>query len=106
MTLDGEVHELEPGKLSPWIPLTFPAAPLVKVSGICRMQITEMDEHVSLYVTPISFDPESPAMPISHPSYYATYLSKKIGPFNTLGLAEDTWALNEDVVDDLMDGRP
>ena len=59
-----------------------------------------MDEHVSLYVSPINIDPEKPAMPISHPSYYSTYLSKKIGPFATLGLAEDTWALNEKVTDD------
>ena len=27
-----------------------------------------MDEHVSLYVTPINIDPDRPAMPISHPS--------------------------------------
>jgi hypothetical protein len=39
-------------------------------------------------------------MPISHPSYYATYLAKRIGTFSTLGLAEDTWALNEGVIDD------
>jgi predicted AlkP superfamily phosphohydrolase/phosphomutase len=39
-------------------------------------------------------------MPISHPSYYATYLAKKVGPYSTLGLAEDTWALNEGVIDD------
>ena len=75
------------------------------------MQATEIDgaagddehqhEHVSLYVSPISLDPEHPAMPISHPSWYATYLAKKIGrPYSTLGLAEDTWALNEGVIDD------
>ena len=39
-------------------------------------------------------------MPISHPSYYAGYLSKRQGPYATLGLAEDTWALNEGVTDD------
>ena len=88
------------GKLSDWITLTFPAAPLIKVSGICRMLVTEMGEHVSLYVTPINIDPEKPAMPISHPPYYATYLAKKIGQYSTLGLAEDTWALNEGVIDD------
>ena len=72
----------------------------MKVSGLCRLMVTEMDEHVSLYMTPISLDPEKPAMPVSHPSYYSTYLAKKIGPFSTLGLAEDTWALNEEVTDD------
>jgi predicted AlkP superfamily phosphohydrolase/phosphomutase len=91
---------LEVGKLSDWITLTFPAAPLVKVNGICRVLVSEMGEHVSLYVTPINIDPEKPAMPISHPGYYATYLSKKVGAYSTLGLAEDTWALNEGVTDD------
>jgi predicted AlkP superfamily phosphohydrolase/phosphomutase len=92
--------ELKPGRLSDWITLTFRAAPGIKVSGICRMQVIEMAEHFSLYMTPINIDPEKPAMPISHPSYYSTYLAKKIGPYSTLGLAEDTWALNEGVTDD------
>jgi predicted AlkP superfamily phosphohydrolase/phosphomutase len=39
-------------------------------------------------------------MPISHPDVYAIYLAKKQGPFATLGLAEDTWALNERVIDE------
>ncbi len=98
--LDGESVELEPGKLSDWVKLTFSAAPGVKPSGLTRMMVTEMDEHFSLYLAPISLDPENPAMPISHPSYFATYLAKKIGPFSTLGLAEDTWALNEGITDD------
>jgi predicted AlkP superfamily phosphohydrolase/phosphomutase len=100
ISLNGDSMELEPGRLSDWIPLSFRAAPGIKISGICRMMVTEMDEHFSLYVTPLNLDPEKPAMPISHPSYYATYLAKKIGPYSTLGLAEDTWALNEGVIDD------
>ena len=100
VTVGDDVHSLRVGTLSDWITLTFPAAPLVKVGGICRMLLTELDEHVSLYVTPINIDPERPAMPISHPSYYSTYLAKKIGAYSTLGLAEDTWALNEGVIDD------
>ncbi|MDK1031962.1 MAG: alkaline phosphatase family protein, partial [Planctomycetia bacterium] len=39
-------------------------------------------------------------MPISHPFIFATYLSKSQGPFATLGLAEDSWALNEKVLVD------
>ncbi len=98
--LNGTMVDLEERKLSDWINLSFRAAPGIKVSGICRMMITEIGEHFSLYVTPLNIDPEKPAMPISHPSYYATYLAKKIGPYSTLGLAEDTWALNEGVIDD------
>jgi predicted AlkP superfamily phosphohydrolase/phosphomutase len=39
-------------------------------------------------------------MPISHPFVYSIYLAKLFGPFSTLGLAEDTWALNERVIDE------
>jgi predicted AlkP superfamily phosphohydrolase/phosphomutase len=99
-TIGGETVDLELGRLSDWVSLVFPAAPGVKVRGICRMMLTEMGEHVTLYVTPLNIDPENPAMPISHPSYYATYLAKRVGPYATLGLAEDTWALNEGVIDD------
>ncbi len=100
LDLDGQRVDLVPGRLSDWVTLTFRAAPGIKVSGITRLLVTEMGDHFSLYMSPISFDPEKPAMPISHPSYFATYLAKRIGPFSTLGLAEDTWALNEGVIDD------
>ena len=100
VSVSGKEHELQPWKLSDWIQLEFPAAPTIKVRGIARMMVTEMDDHLSLYVAPISLDPEKPAMPVSHPTYYSTYLAKKTGPFSTLGLAEDTWALNEGVTDD------
>jgi len=100
LTIGDESVELEPMKLSDWVPLSFKAAPGIKVKGIARMMVTEMNGHFSLYVAPLSIDPEKPAMPISHPTYYSTYLAKRIGPFSTLGLAEDTWALNEDVIDD------
>jgi predicted AlkP superfamily phosphohydrolase/phosphomutase len=92
--------DLLPGRLSDWLTITFRPAPGIKVNAICRMMLTEVGEHVSLYVTPLNFDPENPAMPISHPPYYSTYLAKRIGSFATLGLAEDTWALNEGVIGD------
>ena len=98
--LNGSRFSLYPGKLSDWVSLSFRVAPGIKIRGICRMMVTEMDEHFSLYMSPLNIDPEKPAMPISHPSYYAVYLAKKLGKYATLGLAEDTWALNEGVIDD------
>ena len=98
--LDGTRVTLEPGRMTGWITVTFRVAPGVSMTGICRLLLTEMGEHVSLYVTPINIDPDKPAMPISHPPFYATYLAKRIGKFATLGLAEDTWALNAGVIGD------
>ncbi len=37
----------------------------VAKAAICRMLLSEMDEHVSLYVTPVNIDPDNPAVPIS-----------------------------------------
>jgi predicted AlkP superfamily phosphohydrolase/phosphomutase len=98
--IDSTTVDLQLGVLSDWITLTFKAAPGVKIGGIARFQVLEIDEHFSLYVSPINLDPDHPAMPISHPSYYATYLAKRVGAYSTLGLAEDTWALNESVTSD------
>ncbi len=95
-----ESVDLALGEISDWVALTFPAAPGIKVRGIARVMMTEMNGDFSMYMTPIALDPESPAMPISHPDYYAVYLAKMQGRYSTLGLAEDTWALNEKVIDD------
>ncbi|NJO00038.1 MAG: phosphodiesterase, partial [Anaerolineales bacterium] len=54
----------------------------------------------NLYVTPIHIDPEHPAMAIGYPNVYPIYLAKRQGPYATLGLAEDTWGLSEDVLED------
>jgi predicted AlkP superfamily phosphohydrolase/phosphomutase len=97
ITIGDVTLELAPGQLSDWLRLTFRAVAGINVSGMTRIQVLEMADHFSLYMSPINLDPERPAMPISHPSYYATYLAKRIGAYSTLGLAEDTWALNEGV---------
>ncbi len=95
----GERHRLTLGEYTEWIRLTFSAGLGIKVSGIARFLLTENGDEVSVYCTPINIDPEAPALPISHPSYYAAYLSKLLGAFSTLGMAEDTWALNEHAID-------
>ena len=88
------------GVYSEWIRVAFRAAPGVKVHGVCKFLLLESGPDLQCYVTPIHIDPEKPAMPISYPAVYSTYLSKRQGPFGTLGLAEDTWALNEGVLGD------
>lgn len=95
----GQTLRLKAGAYSDWAPLTFGRG-LRRVHGICRFLLQSTAPEFRLYVTPIQIDPERPAMPISHPPYYAAYLGKLHGPFATLGLAEDTWALSEGVIDE------
>ena len=100
LEIAGQKHLLRRGQYSPWIRLAFRAAPGVKVHGIARFLVTETAPDLSLYATPIQIDPEAPALPISHPAYYAAYLAKLLGSFATVGMAEDTWALNEGAIDE------
>jgi predicted AlkP superfamily phosphohydrolase/phosphomutase len=100
VTVGEETFRLEPGRYSPWIRLKFRAALGLTLSGIVRFALTRLDGSVGLYMSPIHIDPERPTMPISHPNVYAVYLAKKFGLYGTLGLAEDTWAINERVLDE------
>jgi len=100
LTLCGAKHRLRKGEYTPWIRFHFKAAPGVKVYGICQFLLNSTEPEFELYVTPLQIDPEKPAMPISHPAVYSTYLAKNQGSFATLGLAEDTWALNEKILQD------
>lgn len=100
LEVDGEHYVLRAGEYTDWIPLEFRTSLGPKAAGLVRFLLTETSPHVSLYMTPIQLDPERPALPISHPSCYSTYLAGLVGPFATAGLAEDTWALNERVIDE------
>lgn len=95
-----ERFTLKVGEYSEWISVKFTAAPGMSAHGICRFNLRQVRPDVQVYVTPVNIDPRQPDLPISHPSTYSIYLAKLIGPYSTLGLAEDTWALNEEVLDD------
>ena len=100
LTIDGIGYPLKRRKYTPWIQLPFKAGLGMKVNGIVRFYLLETTPHFKLYMTPINIDPDKPALPISHPFTYAVYLSKTLGRYATLGLAEDTSALNEGIVDE------
>jgi predicted AlkP superfamily phosphohydrolase/phosphomutase len=100
LTIGRKKYPLREREYSPWIRLDFKAGFGVAVRGIARFYVTSMQPDFNLYVTPINIDPGKPALPISWPRIYSIYLSKLLGDFATLGLAEDTWALNEGVIDE------
>jgi predicted AlkP superfamily phosphohydrolase/phosphomutase len=100
ISIDGARHELKKNEYSDWVRVRFRMAPGAVIYGICRFLLLEAGEEFGLYVTPVNIDSESPVMPISSPFVYARYLTKRQGAFATLGLAEDTWAVNEHVLAD------
>jgi len=98
LRIQGESFELRPHEYTPWIRVRFRVSRFRSVSGIVRFLATGNGSGFSLYASPVEIDPENPGLPISHPRAYAGYLAKLIGLFATLGMAEDTWAMNERVL--------
>ena len=96
--VSGQRLRLQGGTYSDWVRVSFRQG-WRQVHGICKFLLLATAPEFRLYVTPIHIDPERPAMPVSHPRYYSTYLAKLHGPFATLGLSEDTSALSEGVID-------
>jgi predicted AlkP superfamily phosphohydrolase/phosphomutase len=93
LEIQNESYPLTEGEYTPWIRLRFG-----RVCGIVRFLLTKSEPDIAIYATPVQMDPENPALPISHPRFYAVYLAKLLGTYSTLGLAEDTWALNEGAI--------
>ncbi|TDI98334.1 MAG: nucleotide pyrophosphatase [Caldithrix sp.] len=100
LTIGKETYHLKKNIYTDWIELRFKAGFGINVHGIARFYLIETQPHFRLYMTPINIDPEKPALPVSYPYSYSVYLSKLFGKYATLGLAEDTWSLNEGILDD------
>jgi predicted AlkP superfamily phosphohydrolase/phosphomutase len=91
LTLDGSRHDLEQGRLTPWLSVRFRIGRRGRARGIVRACLLQVSPP-RLYLTAVHPDPWSPPVPISHPRAYSRYLCSA-GRFGTIGLVEDTWAL-------------
>jgi predicted AlkP superfamily phosphohydrolase/phosphomutase len=100
IALQGKVSVVRQGAWSDWYTIQFAVAPLVSVRGIARFHVMEASPEVRVYLSPISLDPRRPPIPISQPPAYSAQVARRIGLYKTLGWPEDTWALNEEKIDE------
>jgi predicted AlkP superfamily phosphohydrolase/phosphomutase len=92
---------LREGEWSDWVSVEFRLIPwFASVKGMCRFYLKQAHPRFELYVSPLNIDPADPALPISTPKSYSRELSDETGEFYTQGIAEDTKALSDGVLDD------
>src|SRR5690242_6187658 len=92
---------LREGEWSDWVQVDFSLIPgLESVSGICRFFLKQVHPRFQLYVSPVNIDPADPALPLSTPASLSRDLWREVGDFYTQGIAEDTKALSDGVLDD------
>lgn len=100
IALQGQVRTVRQGEWSDWYDIQYTIAPLVTVRGIARFHVLEAFPELRVYLSPINLDPRRPAIPISKPNGYSAEVAKRVGLYKTLGWPEDTWALNEEKIDE------
>ena len=96
---DSSVH-LQEGEWSKWIHLNFRENLLVRTHGMAQLYLIRAGTALQLYVSPIHWDPDNPPAPMSFPASLSADLYERLGPYRTLGWAEATSALNENVLDE------
>lgn len=98
--LAGVTHELPLHAWSDFISVEF-AHDRTHVRGALRLMALERGRRTRLFVSPISFDPREPYVPISHPRAFSAHLADDVGHmYKTVGWDHDTSALNAEVVDE------
>jgi predicted AlkP superfamily phosphohydrolase/phosphomutase len=100
LQVDGAKYDLCKDQYTEWVPVCYRTFPGVRVRGVCRFLLLGTEPEFELYATPVNIDPEKPALPIGYPPVYPVYLANRQGPYASLGLAEDTWGLSENVLED------
>jgi len=95
---------LKQGQWSDWTDFVFPFNSLIKVHGVSRFYVLQVNPEIKVYLSPISFDPRNlpPGFNISAPVSWARELSTKFGRFKTIGWAIDTWAISEGFANETM----
>ncbi|MBZ0267030.1 alkaline phosphatase family protein [bacterium] len=89
---------LEQGDWSDWVPIDLSMSLMQKIPVIARFYLKEVRPQFRLYVTPLNFDPENPAIPMEYPKGFAKEIAEGTGRFYSQGFPEDTKALDEHVL--------
>ena len=102
--VQGQTQTLKAGEWSDWVVLNFPINWVIDTAkplrGIARFCVLSVKPELRVYLSPLSFHPESQPVPFSYPVAFAGELQKKLGFFKTLGWVEDTWTLPTGLVTD------
>ena len=98
VTIADQSAALATGDWSDWTRVRFPVGGRKTAAGIVKFHLIEREPAFKLYMTALEPDPLEPPFPLATPDGYAAELAGDIGTYHTLGMPEDTKALNEHVL--------
>jgi len=102
LSTSGQRVHLRAGEWSDWVPLAFPANPLVTLHGMAKFKLVSVSPEIGLYLSPVNFDPRKlpPGLALSSPAGFAADLASRVGLFKTMGWAIDTWSIQSGTIDE------
>ena len=100
IVVDGKEYPVKVGEWSDWIKISFKVGFMKKVSAITKAYLFSVKPEFKMYLNSIQIDPENPVVDFTYPNKYSKELANAIGLYNTLGMPEDTNALNENAITD------
>jgi len=100
INLQGQSETVQERHWSGWFRVKFRITPFLSVHAICRFYVLQVAPDLRLYMSPLNLDPEDSPLAVSSPESYSAALAKKFGLYKTLGWWHDTWALNEEKIDE------
>jgi len=95
LQIAGTTHQVREGQWSDCVRLRFSVHLVKKVHALCRFHLASVAPDLELYLSPLEADPRKPAFALTHPDDYAARLAEAIGDYHTLGMPEDTNALQD-----------
>ena len=100
INIDGTKIRVNKGQWSEWVEVKFKLGLMKTATGIVKFYLNQAGPDFELYMTPVQINPKDPAFVISSPDDYIRELAKEVGHFYTLGMPEDTKAVEEGRTDE------
>ncbi|MBI5663983.1 MAG: alkaline phosphatase family protein [Nitrospirae bacterium] len=100
INVDGKKVIVNKGQWSEWVEVKFKLGLMKTATGIVKFYLNDVSPEFELYMTPVQINPKDPAFVISSPDEYIKELADQVGHFYTLGMPEDTKAVEEGRTDE------
>ncbi len=100
MDIGGKKVRVSRGGWSEWVEVKFKLGLMKTATGIVKFYLNRVSPDLELYMTPVQINPKDPAFVISSPDEYIGELADEVGYFYTLGMPEDTKAIEEGRTDE------
>ncbi len=100
VSVDGRRLTVHKGRWSEWVEVKFKLGFMKTATAIVKFYLNRIRPEFELYMTPVQINPKDPAFVISSPDEYIRELADEVGYFYTLGMPEDTKAVEEGRTDE------